>query len=240
MHYQIESIAPIWAIFFDTNMKSFLVGAKGIQSQQYTQKGVRIPTTFIQTTPCYLVSFMQKDKQGYESALLAFKKTAKVAKPQKGLLDKAGIKTPLRFFKEFRLEGSGLVVKDDNGKKSLQVGETAIPVGSEIKPEVMFKVGQTVKVSAISKGKGFQGVVKRHGFKGGSRTHGQSDRERAPGAIGMTTTPGRVFKGKRMAGRMGNERTTIKGLEVVSINDQGITIKGLIPGGKGALVELTG
>ena len=93
-------------------------------------------------------------------------------------------------------------------------------------------------VTATSKGKGFQGVVKRHAFKGGSKTHGQSDRQRAPGSIGMSTTPGRVFKGKRMAGRMGNETITIKGLKVVETNETGLILKGLVPGAIGGLVRV--
>ncbi|MCL4363675.1 50S ribosomal protein L3, partial [Patescibacteria group bacterium] len=116
--------------------------------------------------------------------------------------------------------------------------ETKIFVGEQIKPTIFFKKGDKVTVSGISKGKGFQGAVKRHHFKGGPRTHGQSHGERAPGSIGMTTTPGRVFRGKRMAGRMGNDRVTVKGLEVVDVIDGGIVVKGLVPGHNGNLLEV--
>jgi len=103
---------------------------------------------------------------------------------------------------------------------------------------LFFKQGDKISVSGTSKGKGFQGVVRRHHFAGGSKTHGQSDRLRAPGSIGQTTTPGRVLKGKRMAGRMGGKRTTVKGLFVVDVLDKGLLIKGLVPGAKNGLLEI--
>lgn len=112
-----------------------------------------------------------------------------------------------------------------------------IKKGEEIKAEEIFKPGDKVKITGWSKGKGFMGVVKRWHFKGGPRTHGQSDRERAPGSIGQTTTPGRVYKGKRMAGRTGGARMTISGLNVVALNDNILEIKGLVPGSqKGFLI----
>ena len=113
-----------------------------------------------------------------------------------------------------------------------------ISAGHELKPELFFKKGDLVNVTGVSKGKGFQGVVKRHHFKGGSRTHGQSDRERAPGSIGQTTTPGRVYKGKRMAGRMGGDRIKVKNLMIVEVKADGILVKGLVPGARGGLLEI--
>ncbi|MBI1982210.1 MAG: 50S ribosomal protein L3 [Candidatus Levybacteria bacterium] len=109
-------------------------------------------------------------------------------------------------------------------------------VKDALKALEVFKPGDIVDVIGVSKGKGFAGVVKRHHFKGGPRTHGQSDRERAPGSIGQTTTPGRVYKGKRMAGRMGHERVTIKNLQVIDVSEDKILIKGLVPGPKNSLV----
>ena len=103
---------------------------------------------------------------------------------------------------------------------------------------MLFKAGDIVKVSAKTKGKGFQGVVRRHKFAGGPRTHGQSDRERAPGSISSGTTPGRVPKGRRMAGRMGGGRATIRNLKVVEVADDSMTISGLVPGATGAIVEI--
>lgn len=115
----------------------------------------------------------------------------------------------------------------------------AIPsVGDVIKASDIFKPGDVINVTGISKGKGYAGGVKRYHFKGGPRTHGQSDRERAPGSIGSTTTPGRVYKGKRMAGRMGHERITVKNLQVVFVDDNNILVKGLVPGGRNTLLML--
>ena len=144
-----------------------------------------------------------------------------------GYFKKAGLdKNPPRFLREIRLNN----LSDLNDLRP----------GMEIKIGEVFNPGDIVSVSGISKGKGFQGVVKRHHFKGGPRTHGQSDRERAPGAIGSTTTPGRVYKGKRMAGRMGQDRVTVKNLKVVNINSEKntLTISGLVPGGKNSLLVI--
>lgn len=157
-----------------------------------------------------------------------FGNTKNINKPQLGELQKAGIKTPLRFFAEFRLVPSNPGLEENN--KMIQLGDVKLQVGDEIKPPIFFKKGDMLTVTGVTKGKGFQGVVKRHGFAGGPRTHGQSDRERAPGAIGQTTTPGRIFRGKRMAGRMGQETVTIKNLEVIEVRDDGVLIKGLVPG----------
>ncbi len=112
------------------------------------------------------------------------------------------------------------------------------PVGTIIKATEVFKPGDIIDVIGVSKGKGYAGVVKRHHFKGGPRTHGQSDRERAPGSIGQTTTPGRVYKGKRMAGRMGHERVTIQNLMIVDVGQDQISIKGLVPGSINSLVMI--
>lgn len=112
------------------------------------------------------------------------------------------------------------------------------PVGTIIKATEVFKPGDIIDVIGVSKGKGYAGVVKRHHFKGGPRTHGQSDRERAPGSIGQTTTPGRVYKGKRMAGRMGHERVTIQNLRIVDVGQDQISIKGLVPGSINSLVMI--
>ncbi len=113
--------------------------------------------------------------------------------------------------------------------------------GKKLEISGIFNIGDRIKVTGTSKGKGFAGVVKRHGFKGGPKTHGQSDRQRHPGSIGQTTTPGRVYKGKRMAGHMGVQKTTVKNLEVFEIKPEEnlLLIKGLIPGNAGGLVKIT-
>jgi large subunit ribosomal protein L3 len=113
-------------------------------------------------------------------------------------------------------------------------------IGKEVSLTEAFKEGDMITVTGVSKGKGFAGVVKRYGFKGGPKTHGQSDRQRAPGSIGATTTPGRVFKGKRMAGRMGNQSVTVKNLLVSKVDAEKniIYVKGAVPGNKKGLISL--
>lgn len=113
-------------------------------------------------------------------------------------------------------------------------------VGEKIVISDFFAAGDKVKVTGISKGKGFQGVVRRHGFAGGPKTHGQSDRQRHPGSIGQTTTPGRVYKGKRMAGHMGHTQITVRNLQVFAVKPEEnlLIVRGLIPGGSGGLIKL--
>lgn len=136
-----------------------------------------------------------------------------------------GIGQNRRFLREVRLD-------------DIKEADSLPKPGDFVKASDVFKPGDIIDVTGVSKGKGFAGVVKRHHFKGGPRTHGQSDRERAPGSIGQTTTPGRVYRGKRMAGRMGHEKVTVKNLEVADIIDKGLLIKGLIPGVRNGLVMI--
>lgn len=206
-------------------MSGFILGEKSDQSQTFDEQGIRIPTTFIKTTPCYLVDVKSTAKHGYSALIFGFGLTKNIKKPVEGQLKKAGIKTPLHFLREFRVQETALEVYK-------------IHQGKEIKPSIFFKKGEFVDVSGVSKGKGFQGVVKRHRFAGGPRTHGQSDRERAPGSIGQTTTPGRVFKGKKMAGRMGNKKIMVKKLKIIEVTDDGLVIKGLVPGARRGLLEI--
>ena len=184
----------------------------------------RVAVTTIAAGPCVVTQVKSPEKDGYWAIQLGFgeKKIKNVTKPLQGHL-KGAIeeKKAPRFLREVRLtETSGL------------------KVGDKVTLTDVFKVGDFVAVVGTSKGKGFQGVVKRWGFAGGPRTHGQSDRERAPGSIGQTTTPGRVFKGKHMAGRMGSDRVTVKNLQVVSVDSEKgeIEISGAIPGPAGGLV----
>ncbi len=221
-------------------MPAFLLGSKSTQSQRFNNQGERIPTTFIDTSRCHLIDVITPDKRGYFSLKLGFGQTKNIKKPVQKELEKAGIKTPLRFLREFRLENYKDKVKliEEGNKKGIQIREVKVFSGDIINPTLFIKTGDFITVSGTSKGKGFQGGVKRHGFKGRSQTHGASRDERAPGSIGMTTTPGRVFKGKRMAGRMGGERVTIKNMEVVEVKENGLVIKGLVPGAKGGLLEV--
>src|SRR3989338_11335687 len=230
-------------------MPAFILGSKSTQSQRFNDQGERIPTTFIDTSRCHLIDIITPDKRGYFSVKLGFGQTKNIKKPVQKELEKAGIKTPLRFLREFRLDlpaGRRENIKDkiklveEGKKKGIQIGEVKIFSGDIIDPTFFIKTGDLITVSGRSKGKGFQGGVKRHGFKGRAHTHGASRDERAPGSIGMTTTPGRVFKGKRMAGRMGNDRVTIKNLEVIEVKESGLLIKGLVAGAKGGLLEVRG
>jgi len=200
-------------------IKGFL-GTKQGQLQQFTADGRRIPVTTIQAGPCWVTNILTAPT--CKKIQLGFGEQKHSHKAQDGIIKKAGLTQKLRFLREFA------VPNDD----------ADMTVGKQIAVTDVFAEGDTVRVIGISKGKGFSGVVKRHGFKGGPRTHGQSDKERAPGSIGQTTTPGRVYKGKRMAGRQGSDRVTVKGLKIVSIDGQNnqLVVKGLVPGGVGGLL----
>lgn len=191
-----------------------LLGKKLGQSQAFLEDGERIPVTNIQVNGNFVVQVKTNDKNGYSGVQLGFGNKKNPTKALQGLMKKANLNSAPSFLKEERLNE-----------------ETSLPiVGEMIKATVVFKPGDIVDISGVSKGKGFAGGVKRHHFKGGPRTHGQSDRERAPGSIGSTTTPGRVYKGKRMAGRMGQDNVTVQNLQVVSISDEKMLVKGLVPG----------
>ncbi len=191
-----------------------LLGKKIGQTQKYTPEGIRIPVTMVDMEPNVVVQVKTNDKDGYWALQLGLGSK------------KAGRKETFRFLQEAR---------------AVEAGSEKIEVGQKITLDKVFKVGDIVKVTGTSKGKGFAGVVKRHHFHGGPKTHGQSDRWRAPGSIGSTTTPGRVLKGKRMAGRMGHVKATVKGLKVFGMDNEKnlLFIKGLVPGEKGAIVRVT-
>ena len=200
-----------------------ILGKKIGMTTVFENNGTAVPCTVIEAGPCYITQIRTKEKDGYEAVQLGFeeKKEKNTTKPLIGKFKK--IKTPvLRHLKEVR----------DFPKGEMKEGDTV--------NVTLFNEGDTVKVTGISKGKGFQGVVKRHGFGGGQRTHGQSDRERAPGSIGGSSYPSRVFKGQRMAGRMGNDTITVRNLKVVKIFSDSnlILIKGAVPGTKSGIVEI--
>lgn len=201
-------------------MKSIL-GKKVGMTQIFDEDGQVIPVTLIEAGPCYVIQKKTPEKDGYNAVQLGFGevKEKKLNQPELGHLKKADV-PPLRYLREFRV----------SDHEDLEVGQL-------IKADI-FEVGDLVDVAGTSKGKGFAGVVKRHGFAGGIKTHGQSDRHRAPGSIGAGTTPGRVFKGSRMAGRMGGERVTISNLEVMIVDPERnlLAVKGSIPGAKNGLV----
>lgn len=201
----------------------YLLGKKQHMTQIFTEEGVAIPTTIIKVSPVVITQVKTKDIDGYEALQVGFgqRKGKNINKPAKGHMKDLGSFSKL---KEVRL---------GEDKNTLNVGD-------EINMS-QFAEGDKIIITATSKGKGFQGVVKRHGFHGGPRSHGQKHSEREPGSIG-TAGFQRVFKNKRMAGRMGSDRITYKNLKIVKIDQEmgEIYIKGAIPGRRGTLVEIKG
>ena len=201
-----------------------LLGKKIGMTSIFDEAGHVIPCTVIEAGPCYVTQIKTRDRDGYEAVQLGFdmKRERLANKPEKGHFAKANVK-PIRIVREFR--GNGL---------------SDVQPGQEIKVDTVFVKGDVVSVIGTSKGRGFQGVVKRHHFGGGFRTHGQSDRERAPGSIGSSSHPSRVFKGMRMAGRMGGEQVTVRNLKVVGIipDSNILLVKGSIPGAINGYVEI--
>lgn len=208
-------------------MLNTLLGTKKGMVPAYDSRGRRVGATVIELGPNYITRVKtEESKDGYSSIQIGYSEKKNLNKPQTGHLKKAGIEKNLRFIKEVR-------VKSQEELENLQPGK-------EIKVGDIFSSGDSVKVTATSKGKGFQGGVKKYGFAGGPKTHGQSDRHRAPGSSGSGTTPGRVYKGKKMAGRMGGETISYLGVEVISIDRKNnlITVKGGVPGPVGGLVKI--
>jgi large subunit ribosomal protein L3 len=192
-------------------------------TQLFDETGEVVPVTVIEAGPCFVTQVKTEEQDSYRAVQLGFEETRakRLTKGQQGHLERNELPL-LRHLREFR-------VKD----------ETAYQVGQEITVD-MFKVGERVDVVGKSKGRGFAGTVKRHGFRRQPRTHGQSDRERAPGSIGATTGTARVFKGKRMSGRMGNARVTSQNLLVALVDPERnlLALRGSVPGPKGGLVLL--
>jgi large subunit ribosomal protein L3 len=178
--------------------------------------------TVIEAGPCFVTGIRRADRDGYDAIQVGFGETTekRLNKPKLGLLKKAGVGN-LRHLREFRGEPGDL------------------EVGAELKLDAVFERGQTVKVSGVSKGKGFAGTIKRHNFSRGPVTHG-SHNVRAPGSIGASADPARVFKGIRGPGQMGNKRVTQRGLEVVDVrpNENLLLVRGSVPGAKGSVVEI--
>ncbi|MBN1155858.1 50S ribosomal protein L3 [candidate division KSB1 bacterium] len=203
---------------------SALIGKKVGMTRIFTEQGKVIPVTVLQVGPCYVTQIKTKEKDGYEAVQLGYglKREKLVTKPVKGHLKKSGAPA-LRILKEFR---------------NFQMGES-IKLGAELRAD-LFEVGDKVAVTGTSKGKGFSGAMKRHHFGGGPKTHGQSDRLRAPGSLGQSSYPSRVYKGTRMAGRMGNEQVTVKTLKVVRVDPENnvIMIKGAVPGSRNGIVYI--
>ena len=200
-------------------MVSGLIGRKIGMTQLFRENGRVVAVTAIEAGPCFVTQVKTADKDGYDAVQLGFGTAKRLNQPRKGRLKGVGLLKHLREFEASEIE-------------SMEVGQR-VDAG-------IFEPGERVDVAGISKGRGFAGTVKRHHFAGGPKTHGQSDRHRAPGSIGATTTPGRVFKGLRMAGHMGNETVTVRRLEVVEADPERnlLLVKGAVPGARMGLVTV--
>ena len=196
-----------------------IMGKKLGMTQVFRENGKMEAVTAIEAGPCAVIQVKTVAKEGYNAAQLGFGETKRLKSPQRGHLKGLG---QFRYLQEFRVDDT-----------------EAIKLGQKVDVS-LFKAGDLVDITGVSKGKGFAGVVKRHHFAGGPKTHGQSDRHRAPGSIGATTTPGRVFKGMRMAGHMGNSRVTVRHLEVFEADPARnlLLVKGAVPGGRNGLLMI--
>ncbi|HUV45242.1 MAG TPA: 50S ribosomal protein L3 [Dehalococcoidales bacterium] len=194
-----------------------IIGKKIGVSQIFREGGKMEAVTAVEAGPCCVIQVKTEAKEGYGAVQLGFGEAKRVNSPQRGHLKELG---KFRYLREFRIEDTG----------DIQVGDK-VDAG-------LFEAGELIDVTGISRSKGFAGVVKRHHFKGGPKTHGQSDRHRAPGSVGAGTTPGRVFKGTRMAGRMGGDRVTVRNLEVYRSDPERniLLVKGALPGPKNGLL----
>ena len=203
-------------------MKKGIIGKKVGMTQIFDEVGNVIPVTVIETTPNTVVQIKTIEKDGYNAIQLGYGevKDKHINKPEKGHFSKANL-TPKKHLREFRVENI------ENYK-----------VGDEVKADI-FQAGEKIDVQGITKGKGFQGVIKRHGQHRGPMGHG-SMYHRRPGSMGSTSTPGRVFKGKKLPGHMGKNTVTIQNLDVVKVDmDKNvILIKGSVPGAKGAILKI--
>ncbi|REG10152.1 50S ribosomal protein L3 [Pelolinea submarina] len=199
-----------------------LIGKKLGMTQVFSDDGNALPVTIIEAGPCFVTQIRTIANDGYSAVQIGFEevKETKLTGGQLGHLKRNELPT-LRYLREFRT--STPEVKEGDKVDVAQ-----------------FEVGKRVDVVGFSKGKGFAGGMKRHNFRGGPKTHGQSDRGRAPGSVGATTTPGRVFKGKKMAGHMGNERVSSQNLKVVLVDVEKnlIGVNGSVPGPRGGLVVI--
>ncbi len=194
-----------------------IIGRKLGMTQIFRDNGKAEAVTAIEAGPCTIIQVKTADKEGYKATQFGFGQAKRLKSSQRGHLKGLG---QFKHLREFRVDDT----------EAVKVGDT-VDVS-------LFEEGDMVDVTGVSKSKGFAGVVKRHGFAGGPKTHGQSDRHRHGGSIGATTSPGRVFKGTRMPGHMGNERVTVRHLEVFEADPTRnlLLVKGAVPGGRNGLL----
>lgn len=197
-----------------------IMGRKVGMTQIFSEDGGVEPATAIEAGPCIITQIKTVEKDGYQAVQLGFGQAKRLNSPEKGHLKGLG---PFRHLREFRVS--------DTSK--LELGQRV--------DASLFKPGDLVDIVGTSKGMGFAGVVKRHHFAGGPKTHGQSDRHRAPGSIGSNTSPGRVWKGLRMAGHMGNERVTVQNLKVLRADPERnlLLVRGAVPGARKGLLVIS-
>jgi large subunit ribosomal protein L3 len=202
-----------------------IIGKKVGMTQVFDEHGQVVPVTVIQAGPCYVTQIRTEENDGYTAIQLGFEELppkrngdSRLNRPKLGHLKRNSL-PDLRYLREFR------------------VRQVDVEEGQKLTADVFTK-GDRIDVVGTSKGRGFAGTIKRHGFNRQPKTHGQSDRERAPGSIGSTTTPGRVYKGTRMAGRMGGERVTVQNLEVVVVDAEKhlLAVRGSVPGASGGIL----
>ena len=202
-----------------------ILGKKVGMTQIFDQRGEVVPVTVIEAGPCFVAQIKTDERDGYSAVQMGFgeAKPKSLTRPQLQHLEKSNL-SALRFLREIRMPADAIAQFEEGQRVTVD----------------LFEEGEFVDVTGTSKGRGFAGVVKRHGFSGGPKTHGQSDRHRAPGSIGACTTPGRVFKGKRMPGRMGGERVTVQGLKVVMVDPERnlLAVRGAVPGAKNGLLMI--
>ncbi len=192
-----------------------IIGQKSEQTQRFLTNGTRIPVTVVCVNPNKVLASKSMAKEGYNAVQIGAGVHKNPTRSQLGTAKKANLTAAPKVIKEVRF---------------FDVNEVMPEVGAVISLTDVLQPGDIVNATGTSKGKGWAGVVKRHNFRGGPRTHGQSDRERAPGSLGQTTTPGRVYKGKRMAGRMGSDTVTVQNLFVADIIGNKVYLAGLVPG----------
>jgi len=194
-----------------------IIGKKLGMTRIFSDNGKVEAVTAIEAGPCTVTQVKMVAKEGYNAAQLSFGQAKRLNSPQRGHLKELG---QFKYLREFRVDDI-----------------EAIEVGQKVDVS-LFKSGDLVDITGVSKGKGFAGVVKRHHFAGGPKTHGQSDRHRAPGSIGSTTSPGRVLKGLRMAGHMGDRRVTMRNLKVLEADTARnlLLVNGAVPGAKNGLL----
>jgi large subunit ribosomal protein L3 len=202
-----------------------ILGKKVGMTQIFDEQGQVTPITIIEAGPCFVAQIKKTERDGYTAVQLGFAETKpkRLTNAQLEHLKKSNL-PPLRHLREFRMDEEEIAPLQEGQKITVDI----------------FQVGELVDVTGISKGKGFAGVMKRHHFHGASITHGQSDRQRAPGSIGACKTPGRVFKGHRMAGRLGGDQVTVQTLKVVMVDPERnlLAVRGAVPGGDNGLLMI--